>query len=192
MTPPFPPFWGAVTSSENWCEPDYLYSPYIAEFYNTLSSVPIIVTALIAVLIGVRSGFQARFVVPCALTALVGVGSVAFHGTLQYWGQAMDELFMVYAASAYMVMIALSDRSIPTHLVVPLACAWDVLFTAAYAFLRNGPFFVVFCVIFGLLSTWLCYSSLEMHRRTFDPTLQKLFWAGQLTWAGGFLLCWFP
>lgn len=31
-----------------------------------------------------------------------------------------------------------------------------------------------------------------MHRRTFDPTLQKLFWAGQLTWAAGFLVFWFP
>jgi dihydroceramidase len=167
-------------------------TPYIAEFYNTLSSVPIVLFALTALYIGFHEGFRTRFLVPCLFTALVGVGSIAFHGTLQYWGQAMDELFMVYAATAYMCMIAFSDRTIPARFVVPAALALDAAFTGAYVYLRDGPFFVVFCVIFGLLSTWLCYASLQMHRRTFSPILQRLFWAGQLTWLGGFGLFWFP
>lgn len=167
-------------------------TPYIAEFFNTLSSVPIVLFALTALYIGFHEGFRKRFLIPCFFTALVGIGSIVFHGTLQYWGQAMDELFMVYAATAYMTMIAFSDRTIPARFVVPAALALDAAFTGAYVYLRDGPFFVVFCVIFGLLSTWLCYASLQMHRRTFSPILQRLFWAGQLTWLGGFGIFWFP
>lgn len=134
-------FWGPITSSEDWCEPNHLHTPYIAEFWNTLSSVPIVVFSLAALVVGIRGHFLSRFTVPCALTALVGLGSIAFHATLQYWGQAMDELFMVYAATAYMAMIALCDRVIPSRLVVPLAVAWSVSFTVAYIFLSKGPFF---------------------------------------------------
>jgi dihydroceramidase len=181
-----------VTSSEDWCEPNYVVTPYIAEFWNTLSSLPVIIFALTAYFVGRREGFRKRFLVPCLLTALVGVGSVIFHGTLQYWGQAMDELFMVYAATAYMCMIAFSDRTIPSRFIVPAALLLGASFTAAYVFLRGGPFFIFFVIIFAVLSTWLCYASLQMHRRTFSPILQHLFWAGQITWIGGFGLFWFP
>ena len=180
------------TSSEDWCEPNYAVTPYIAEFWNTLSSVPIILFALTALYIGVSQGFRKRFLVPTACTALVGVGSIVFHASLQYWGQAMDELFMVYAATAYMCMIAFSDRTIPARFIVPAALTLDAAFTGAYVYLRSGPFFIFFVVIFGVLSTWLCYASLQMHRRTFSPILQRLFWAGQLTWLGGFGIFWFP
>lgn len=91
-TPPYTPFWGPPTSSEDWCEPNYLHSSYVAEWYNTLSSVPIVIAGLIGIAVGLRSGFRARFVVPCAFVVMVGLGSMSFHGTLQYWGQAMDEL----------------------------------------------------------------------------------------------------
>jgi len=99
---------------------------------------------------------------------------------------------MVYTATAYMAMVALSDRALPARWVLPLALAWNVAFTAAYAFLRSGPFFIFFVVIFGALSLWLCAQSYNMHLRTTDPTLRRLFWAGQGVWAAGFLLFWFP
>ena len=99
---------------------------------------------------------------------------------------------MVYTASAYMCMVALTDRAMPAEYIVPLAVAWNIAFTAAYAFLRAGPFFIFFVVIFGALSLWLCFKSAEMHKRTSDTTLQRLFWGGQIVWAAAFLFFWLP
>jgi hypothetical protein len=99
---------------------------------------------------------------------------------------------MVYTAAAFMVMVALTDQTLPTRVVVPLAVAGCAAFTLAYATLRDGPFFLFFVAVFGALSIWLCKKSLDMHRRTFDGTLQRVFWAGQIVWAAGFILFWFP
>ncbi len=34
------PFWGPVTSSVDWCEKNYAWSRFIAEWWNTWSNVP--------------------------------------------------------------------------------------------------------------------------------------------------------
>ncbi|KAM0052158.1 putative ceramidase [Helianthus debilis subsp. tardiflorus] len=38
-------FWGPVTSSHEWCEKNYVVSSYVAEFYNTISTIPCILLA---------------------------------------------------------------------------------------------------------------------------------------------------
>jgi hypothetical protein len=39
-------FWGQRTSSVNFCEDDYVVSYYVAEWYNTLSSLAIVFVAV--------------------------------------------------------------------------------------------------------------------------------------------------
>ena len=48
--------------------------------------------ALYGLAVGLRQGYAKRLMVPFAGMAVVGLGSTAFHGTLQAWGQAADEL----------------------------------------------------------------------------------------------------
>ena len=42
--PPLPPsavpFWGPVTANYDWCESNYAVSQYVAEFFNSISSLP--------------------------------------------------------------------------------------------------------------------------------------------------------
>lgn len=85
-------YWGPRTASVDWCEPNYVYTPYIAEFFNTLSSLAIVGSGVFGLSSYGRYSYHRRFFFPSALMVLIGLGSVAFHGTLQYWGQALDEL----------------------------------------------------------------------------------------------------
>jgi dihydroceramidase len=42
-------FWGPVTSSVDWCERNYEYSPYIAEMFNTVSNLFYIICTILSV-----------------------------------------------------------------------------------------------------------------------------------------------
>ena len=37
------PFWGQPNSGVDWCEENYLHTHYVAEWWNFLSSVPMVV-----------------------------------------------------------------------------------------------------------------------------------------------------
>ena len=40
------PYWGPSTSSVDWCEQNYAHTRYVAEMWNTLSSIPLIFVCL--------------------------------------------------------------------------------------------------------------------------------------------------
>lgn len=76
-------FWGPVTSSIDWCEKNYVYSSYIAEFYNTISTIPTITLAIVGLIIALSQGFEKRFTVLHLSNMILAMGSILFHGTLQ-------------------------------------------------------------------------------------------------------------
>lgn len=79
----------------DWCEANFEYTPYIAEFFNTW-------TNLIYIIVGIWTWFE--FNKPshkrlqfCGITIMfIGIGSMAYHGTITRWGQAFDELAILY------------------------------------------------------------------------------------------------
>lgn len=76
-------FWGPVTSTHEWCEPNYLYSSYIAEFFNTLSNLPAILLALVGLVIALSQRFEKRFGVLHISNMILAIGSALYHATLQ-------------------------------------------------------------------------------------------------------------
>src|ERR1700723_3106631 len=74
-------FWGPPTSSVDWCEANYQVTPYVAEFWNTLSSLAMVVAGVLGLLLN-RTKLPARYLAAFGLLALVGLGSIAFHATL--------------------------------------------------------------------------------------------------------------
>ncbi|RKO97739.1 hypothetical protein CXG81DRAFT_11240, partial [Caulochytrium protostelioides] len=72
-------YWGPVTSSVDFCETNYEVSPFLAEFWNAISSLAMF-------FIGIM---------------IVGLGSLAFHGTLVRATQAWDELPMLISTNAF-------------------------------------------------------------------------------------------
>ena len=80
-------YWGPVTSSIDWCERNYVVSYFVGEWWSTLSNGIAIALALWGMCVALRHGCELRFIATFANIALVGVGSVAFHGTLTHIGQ---------------------------------------------------------------------------------------------------------
>lgn len=89
-----------MSSTIDWCEPNYDISPYVAEFWNTVSSTWI-------VFLGVYGVYKHTFfkkVIPSSIfnmfycLSIVGLGSMAFHSYLSYHTQLLDELPMLAMA----------------------------------------------------------------------------------------------
>lgn len=126
--------WGAAASVD-WCEPNYVHSLYIAEFWNTLTCLVLVGLGLE----GMRRWAALEPRIRAAYTALflVGMGSVAFHGTLLAVSQAADELPMVYGSLIILYCFVHADRPGSD----PKATLWRRALTT-YALLFTGGYYV--------------------------------------------------
>jgi len=93
-----PGFWGPVTSSIDWCEPNYKFSYYVAEPMNTITNLSFVLFSLC----GAKHEWKENskrsntFMIMHLSVCCIGLGSMAFHGTLTALGQQLDELPMVW------------------------------------------------------------------------------------------------
>ncbi|KAK6930705.1 Alkaline ceramidase [Dillenia turbinata] len=113
-------FWGPVTSATEGCEMNYVYSSYIAEFFNTISNVPGILLALIGFINAFRQRFEKRFSVLHMSNMILAIGSMTYHATLQNVLQQSDETPMVWEMLLYIYVLYSPDwhyrSTMPTFL----------------------------------------------------------------------------
>ncbi|EFA85023.1 alkaline dihydroceramidase [Heterostelium album PN500] len=111
-------YWGIPDSPIDWCELNYEVSPYICEFYNTISSFAITAFAVYGMYllvypygttkllqhIKIVKALDIRNKVMVAYVALstVGVGSAFYHATLLYKHQLFDEFPMIISISCFL------------------------------------------------------------------------------------------
>lgn len=183
-------FWGPRTASVDWCEPNYVYTQYVAEFWNTLTSVPIALAGLFGIIMAIKYKYRLRFFMPSMLMMFVGLGSIGFHGTLSYIGQAIDELNMVYAVSAFLFTVLELDSTVKKKWLPAALVLYNVCFTATYVFLPRYFEFFVLTFIAGCV--WLFLQSFSVYRRTHDYRLRQLFVVGFGLYAASFLFLWIP
>lgn len=86
-------FWGIQTSSMDWCEPNYVYSAYVAEMANTLSSIAFTFFGIFGFFYAVKSKYPLHLIYSFVALSIVGIGSILFHATLTHLGQAADVRF---------------------------------------------------------------------------------------------------
>jgi len=91
-------FWAPVTSTINWCEEDYYATIYSAEIVNTLTNLLFIALGVKGIRNCLRYKHDHVFATAFLGYLLVGSGSFAFHSTLKYPMQLVDELSMIYTA----------------------------------------------------------------------------------------------
>ncbi|KAF9611647.1 hypothetical protein IFM89_034118 [Coptis chinensis] len=217
MTETVSSFWGPVTSTIDWCETNYVYSSYIAEFFNTLSNVPCILLALIGLINSFRQRFEKRFSVLHISNMILSIGSVLFHTTLQNVGsgvkfqhhadypvflvlsacpsertQQSDETPMVWEMLLYLYILYSPDwhyrSTMPTFLFL-----YGAAFAVVYSQLRFGIGFKVHYVVLCLLCIPRMYKYYIHTTDVSTKRLAKLYlitlFLASMCWLGDRFFC---
>ncbi|KAH6712060.1 ceramidase [Leptodontidium sp. MPI-SDFR-AT-0119] len=131
--------WGDKTSATRFCEMDCYATTYIVQFINTVTCamygtdylIPRVSSKLSCrkVYLGARGiantrrhGKDSVIILGHAMLIAVGLGSVAYHSTIKYTGQMLDEASMLYATAtiiygAFTVTIGETGRRVLSVIV---------------------------------------------------------------------------
>lgn len=134
-------YWGVPTAVHQFCEPKYASSQYLAEFYNSISSLLYVAVAAYA-LSHLELRRDPMMVLSAALVALIGLGSAAFHGTMRFEYELCDEVPMLL-----FIAVALCNKmGAHAWLIRPASCvAFATAVVAAtatlsYAYIKSGEY----------------------------------------------------
>jgi dihydroceramidase len=181
-------------ASVDWCEPNYAVLSGVAEFWNTLSSLVMVVLGVAGLWRWWSGGPspERRFAWGFAGLALVGAGSAAFHGTLTRGAQALDELPMVWLGLVGVWIVQRRDhpRQGPDGMAAAMS-AYAVVFTLAY--LLATDWFTLFVLTYAGLVAWtVIRSARHTWLQPSTEAMRTLFVAAALTYLGSLSLCWVP
>ncbi|KAF9899816.1 Alkaline ceramidase 3 [Linnemannia zychae] len=173
-------YWGPPTSSIDWCEDNYVWSYYIAEFFNSFSSFAMIILGEAACysINRLQSDMQRiaassesttykiknsataatlkapslfRFKLAFRTITVVGIGSFLFHATLLHHMQMLDELPMLYSVLVLFFCL-IESRFGPQPAWFPkLLAVVGVVVTGLVAFTEGTVQFYSFHGTFGPL-----------------------------------------
>ncbi|KAJ5216662.1 alkaline phytoceramidase [Penicillium citrinum] len=142
---PLDSFWGSPTSKANFCETDYAVSRYIAEFINSLSNVIYIIYGIYG-LRQLRSkamrskvnkyGDPLRALPYWGLIA-VGLCSFAFHLSLKYYTQMMDDLSMHFTTTPVLHRVLTANSNRRESIIIAMVLSFVLLVLIAFHTITN-------------------------------------------------------
>ncbi|VEU19807.1 DEKNAAC100706 [Brettanomyces naardenensis] len=167
-------YWGPVTSTIDWCEENYLFSPYIAEMINSLTNIAFVLLAMHNLYTVVQNNHGWLYIFTCIGFAFVGVGSFLFHMSLLYEYQLMDELPMVYVTALPFGYLMGYDKSPSIRTVWKVGTfVTTLLFTYIYIFVWRNPVFHQ--IFYAILNFGIIFKSLgAIHRLVTDEKVRRL------------------
>ncbi|KAF8585646.1 alkaline phytoceramidase [Ramaria rubella] len=189
-------FWTSKAGSMDFCEENYLHSPYIAETTNTLSNLTYIISALYGIWNCRNEALPIRFIL-CNVSLLsVGLGSASYHGTLRHWAQAFDEIPMLYAVGFVTYTVFETAWALPVEqpsILLPAAMvALAGVWTTAYVYLQSAVFHEISFAVLLLFTTVCVLFLLQSPRLASNPILlsqiRLLFYQGAAVFVSGFLV----
>lgn len=146
-------YWDKVTSTIDWCEENYVVTPYIAEAMNTLSNSVFIILAGYAMYSAFKNHLEVRFILISFGFALVGVGSWLFHMTLKYEFQLLDELPMIYATCIPMWSVFSEGVTTKKSITIGTSVLFGAnLLTAVYLYFKDPT---IHQVAYALLNVFI-------------------------------------
>jgi len=185
------PFWGFPDANVNWCEEDYVVTRYIAEFWNTVTSLIIVLVGLHGVYVYRHRQLEQRHSVIFYMTSVVGMGSALFHCTLRKTGQMLDEVPMVWGNHALLYSSMLIRHKGSSPLVLWGLVLSAVLLTVIYVYFQ---YFITFSIMYGLTLTYQAklvagWISEGFARNIYTPTWLCIYLSAGLYFGGLALWC---
>ena len=177
-------YWGPVSSSIDWCERNYVVTPYIAEFYNTCSNLAMVLLGLLGMYLASREGHEKRYIVTSFTLFAIGCGSAAFHGTLTHIGQQGDETPMVVGSAVWLWCLAFSDPAFEArNPALARRAAWACgALTALFAVAHyTFAFVAVFQGLIAVMATVMVATLSVRWRRSPDRSLTPPYCAYMLS-----------
>ncbi|XP_021341036.1 alkaline ceramidase 3-like isoform X3 [Mizuhopecten yessoensis] len=179
-------YWGKQTATIDWCEENYRITPYIAEFWNTISNFIFIIPTFAVLAIAVIQNHESRYKWCHVGVTSVGFGSWCFHMTLLYSMQLLDELPMIYS-SCFVLYCQLETTSPENHQNRPLQIFFILLslvITVIYVSTKHVLFFQA-CYAIMVISMVVITISIIMtlrHSRTLYIASLSTYVAGVIVW----------
>lgn len=98
-----------LPSTVDWCESNYLISDYIAEYWNTITGVCLMISGYMFYYNNQKWFYTTKYAIIftriIVLFLLVGIGTILFHSTLLYPFQLLDEIPMILLANEYLSLL---------------------------------------------------------------------------------------
>ncbi|KAM4047642.1 alkaline ceramidase 3 [Anomaloglossus baeobatrachus] len=181
-----PGHWGPPTSTLDWCEENYAVSYYIAEFWNTVSNLIMILPPICGAIQTVKDKLETRYLMAFLGLAAVGMGSWCFHMTLKYEMQLLDELPMIYGCSVFVYCLyeCFKNRNSYNYLLLVLLMLFSVIVTTVYLLWKEPVFHQV---MYGVLVGFLVLRSVYIVTWVY-PWLRGLAYTSLGLFLIGFLL----
>ncbi|KAK9719740.1 hypothetical protein K7432_004618 [Basidiobolus ranarum] len=174
----YPGYWGSSTSSVDWCETNYEYNYYVAEMFNTFSSLAMVVIGELGAWLHPKAEISYR--IAFRLVAVVGWGSLLFHCTLKYETQMLDELPMCWtAAMLYYCLVTNKYPKIGSWFPILLS-AYTIFVTLVVSLSSGKLQFYLFHITFGSLEIVDLIMTLNIYlkKRKGAAAIKWLFEAG--------------
>lgn len=167
-------YWGEKTSSVNFCEVDYQWTPYIAELWNMLSSFVIVMFPIIG-LMHSNPTKEKRFTLCYIILGIVGSGSVALHTSLTAETQACDEVPMLWMTTALLYCIVDTKQGTSSSFFASISVVISIVLTYTYAHVAS--FYHVFV---GVYLSMVLFILVSLARMLWNDTgtKKKLFMMG--------------
>ncbi|KAK7125550.1 hypothetical protein R3I93_021045 [Phoxinus phoxinus] len=149
-----PGYWGTPTSTLDWCEENYVVSYYIAEFWNTVSNLIMILPPIYGAIQTCKDGLEVRYVWSFLGLAAVGIGSWSFHMTLQYEMQLLDELPMIYSCCVFVYCLyeCFKQERAVNYFSITLLLTFSIIVSVVYLIWKEPVFHqVMYAVLVAFL-----------------------------------------
>lgn len=161
--PEYVGFWGPVTLTIDWCEENYVISPFFAEFVNSTTNLSFFILAMYHLRTLIKQRHGPLFIFISLGMALVGLGSWLFHMTLRYEFQLMDELPMIYVTLIPSLYIwAYGKSSLGKKLVYFGLLTFMFLLTFVYCFIYKNP--IIHQICYAALNFAIIFRTLSIIR----------------------------
>ena len=156
-------FWGPEDTSVHFCEDKYINSPWIAEYFNTLTSICYIIVGIY---------FLNSRISPLGQSLiLVGIGAFVLHMTLRVYAQMLADISMIVLSCDAVSHIRKSSRW------------WSVPIIGLYFALHE--YFVYFFIVFTMTQIYIAHNGLQI-----THGIKRWFIIGYITFFSIGTVCW--